>query len=242
MVMQQYEVLLVLQRRSLSSYNGGGGGIWWAVNLVWEIWRFNLAASSKGPRRPRLGTRPVPRAVPPNIAHHGGGREVAWGSSCRRCEGQCLASSTPPPSAVRLRGARSGPGPWVASPWLPWASLGCGGPPCSPLCVPCVVGWQGGPLGGGGRFSPCRGAPEHRHSPSPGCPATGRAARAHVALVWWARGVRAWGPGTFPFSGAGPVGLLVVAPMGLMGVWGPAVFPPSRSVRCGLVGGRLLPW
>ena len=22
----------------------GGGGVWWAVNLVWEIWHFNLAA------------------------------------------------------------------------------------------------------------------------------------------------------------------------------------------------------
>ena len=25
------------------AYRGGGGG-WWAVNLAWEIWRFNLAA------------------------------------------------------------------------------------------------------------------------------------------------------------------------------------------------------
>ena len=26
-----------------------GGGDWWAVNLVWEIWRFNLATKCPTP-------------------------------------------------------------------------------------------------------------------------------------------------------------------------------------------------
>ena len=66
---------------STCSDYGGGGGIWWAANLVWEIWHFTLAAKFPIPnpgascfvfRSPCAlhASCPIPCSLlPPNFPH-----------------------------------------------------------------------------------------------------------------------------------------------------------------------------
>ena len=41
----------------------GGGGVWWAINLVWEMWRFNLATKLPTANPGALSSHPLVRCV-----------------------------------------------------------------------------------------------------------------------------------------------------------------------------------
>ena len=113
--------------QAIDAGGGGGGGIWWAVNLGWEIWRFNLAAKFPAPNPgASCFALPSPCALhapcfircslrPPNVPQPNlppGSRCSVWGESVCLCvwggggggETHPGISPPPPPALPRLPG------------------------------------------------------------------------------------------------------------------------------------------
>ena len=132
----------------------------------------------------------------------GGGGPYRGGLPCPCCEGR-LVSGAVPPSAARPQGLAAG----VLRPVCPgcgWRGRGDPAPapqPHSPAALRAGVARCGDGGGGsqGGCLLPSGGASEVRCSPSPDCPASGRAVGVRSPRAVGAE-VRVWGFSTVPWA------------------------------------------